>query len=919
MQGSTGKPKGVVLTQENTQAMLSTHNKLHGFSEQDVILAHSSMSFDLSVPQIWGALTSGATMALATLEARQDPVQLAKFMRDAAVTVTYIPATHYALLLEHNSEDLRECLSYRRALFAGEFLPVRLVKAIYDLGTPVTVYNQWGPTETTAQTTSHKTPYPGPTDLNIPIGFPIPNNSHYVVDSTLKPVPACVTGELCIGGAQIGRGYLNRPDATEENFVKDPFAPKSFRRHGWDKMYKTGDMGRYLTDGQIEFKGRISGDKQIKLRGNRIDLAEIENEIHLAADHLEGQHIVDVVVLPCAPAVEDTTGMTDDRRLIAFIVLSRACTIAEQQMIVNSLRKALMPRLNDYMIPSGCRFMNTLSTLISSKVDRQMLMKSDLNLIYPSSCPEPGKSEDRGGKSFPMGPSVSCANIPTAHEFLTDVVQAFKDVLKIGVQRDILPTENFFDLGGQSILLLRLRAVIKRKLGSEIALTELFQHPTPLGITQKILGYPDGENPESPTKTRFGDVDWKAESTLPNDSRFQLRRNVPSLPRSDITEILVTGVDSFTGGHMLATLLAACPKASIHVLGSTVELTPFDLSATFAQWQLFNDNVTQETLDARTQCIKGTLSLAHFGLDQQHFQELGRSVQAIYHFGGQVSLLKTYHDLKRLNIESTLDLVELARHGTHLTEMHYLSTWSVAHLQSWSSSKRSQSGIELGEVSAAHFEPGGGEELGYFKSRWVAEMLLNEASRRGFPVSIYRASAVTASMITDTATPDDNFTHNMILGMIKLGQVPDFGSEGPESSIDFIPIDYLTTTLARLANSDKIRDGVDQIAYYHIGNPAPLPLRALPALMAKIRDDGKEGGALPSNEWISQMRKAGGNDEGAQIQWSVFKEFLDLGHSMFSIDDTKTREALDIMGEGEIGCPPVDEVYLGTLLKNQDW
>lgn len=890
----------MILTQENTQAMLSTHNKLHGFSDQDVILAHSSMSFDLSVPQIWGALTSGATMALATQEARQDPEHLARFMKEAAVTISYIPATHFALLLEHNSDDLRQCLSYRRAIFAGEYLPIRLVKAIYDLKTPVTVFNQWGPTETTAQTTSHKTSYPGPSDLNIPIGFPIPNNSHYVLDRCGKPVPASVTGELCIGGAQVGCGYLNRPEATEAAFVKDPFASKSFRRHGWDKMYKTGDEGRFLPDGQIEFKGRISGDKQIKLRGNRIDLAEIENEIHLAADHLEGQRIVDVVVLPCAPAVEDS-GLTDDRRLIAFIVLSRACTIAEQQMIVNSLRKALMPRLNDYMIPTGCRFMNTLSTLISSKIDRQMLMKSDLNLIYPSSCPEPGRTEDRG-----------------AHEFLTDVVQAFKDVLKIGSQRVILPTENFFDLGGQSILLLRLRAVLKRKLGAEIALTELFQHPTPLGITQKILGYPAGEQPETPLKSRFGDVDWKAETVLPNDSRYQLRRGLLPLPRPDISDIMVTGVDSFVGGHMLATILASCPSATVHVIGSEVELLPFDLSATFEQWNLFNENVNQTTLDTRVNCVPGTLSLSKFGLDDAHFSQLGRSVQAIYHLGGQVSLLKTYNDLKRLNVGSTLDLIELAKYGTGMTEIHYLSTWSVAHLQSWSTSKRTQSSIELGEVSPAHFQPGGGEELGYFKSRWVAEMLLNEAAKRGFPVSIYRASAVTASLTTDTATPDDNFTHNMILGMIKMGQVPDFGTEGPESSIDFIPIDYLTTTLARLANSEETRDTVDKITYFHIGNPDPLPLRALPALMGKIREDGQDGGAMPSSEWVSMMRKAGGNDEGAQIQWSVFKEFLDLGHSMFSIKDDNTREALQILGEGEVGCPPVDEVYLKTLLQNQD-
>ena len=857
------------------------------------------MSFDLSVAQIWGSLTSGATMALATQEARHDPIQLAQFMRKAAVTITYIPATQFALMLEHNSQDLGQCLSYRRALFAGEYLPVRLVKAIYDLGTPVTVFNQWGPTETTAQTTSHMTPYPGPMDLNLPIGYPISNCSHRVVDRCLKPVPARVVGELCIGGAQVGRGYLNRPVATEENFVEDCFASEDFRAQGWKTLYKTGDKGCFLPDGQIEFKGRISGDKQIKLRGHRIDLAEVENEIHLAGQHLVGQKIVDVAVLPCASAIEQT-GLTDDRRLVAFIVLSRACTIAEQRMIVNSLRKFLSVRLNDYMVPSGCRFMNTLSSLISAKIDRQMLLNSDLNLIYPSSCPKPGELEKQGD-----------------HEFLSSLIEAFKDVLKISHDREIIPTENFFDLGGQSILLLRLRAVIKRKLNAEISLTELFQHPTPLGIAKKILEYPDEENQlASATVSTEGVVNWQNEAILPNDSRYHVKSNVSPLLRSDITEILVTGVDSFTGGHMLAELLSTCPSTQFHVIGSEVELTPFDLFAIFEQWQLFSDSVTQENLSSRTHCVPGTLSLAHFGLDDQKFQELGRSVQAIYHFGGQVSLLKTYHDLKRLNVGSTLDLVELARYGTYLTEIHYLSTWSVAHLQSWTSTKRSRSTIDTSETSPTHFQPGGGETLGYFKSRWVAEMLLYEATNRGFPVSIYRASAVTASTTSSLATPDDNFTHNMILGMIKLGHIPDFGSVGPEPTIDFVPIDYLTMVLARLSKSDLVRTD-KRLAYYHIGNPAPLPLHALPALMAKVRDDGKTGSTLPLSEWALQMRKHGGNDDQAQMQWTVFKEFLDLGHTMFSLDDAKTKEALKIMGVGEGFCPPVDEVYLRNLLKSQ--
>ena len=879
--------------------MLSSHSEVHEFTSQDIILAHSSMSFDLSVAQIWGALTSGATMALACQKARQDPVQLACFMRETAVTITYIPATQFALLLEHNSADLKQCLSYRQALFAGEYLPVRLVKAIYDLGTPVTVFNQWGPTETTAQTTSHKAPYPGPGDINLPIGFPIPNNSHYVVDRCLMPVPACVTGELCIGGAQVGRGYLNRPEITTDSFLPDCFASKGFLAQGWETLYRTGDRGRFLPDGQIEFKGRISGDKQIKIRGHRIDLAETENEIALAAQELDGQKLADVVVLPCAPENQEP-GITDERRLIAFLVLSKACSKAEQQLVVNSLHKAISIPLNDYMLPNGYQFMNTLTSLVSAKHDRQMLMNSEHILVYPTSGTEEGKQDTKEGD----------------HEFLAGVVDAFKSVLKIGKDREIAPTENFFDLGGQSILLLRLRAVIKRKLQADISLPELFQYPTPLGITNRILGYPDEKaQMASAAKVSEKGIDWQKEAVLPTNSRYQIKHTVSRLPRTDIKEILITGVDSFAGGHMLAALLKSCPSAHINVVGSEVELIPFDLTALFEQWELFSASVTIETLASRTRCVPGTLGSSHFGLEDQTFQELGRSVQAIYHCGGQVSLLKSYHDLKRPNVESTIDLIELAGLGNHLTEIHYLSTWSVAHLQSWSDSKRSRSSIEISECSPSHFEPGGGESLGYFKSRWVAEMLLNEAAKRGLPVTIYRASATTASMTANVATPDDNFTNNMILGMIENRQVPVMSTDGPEYSVDFVPIDYLTKVLARLANSDLIR-GESNLAYYHIGNPSPLPLSSLPKVMANIRDDGAQGEMLPMSKWVDQMREQGGSDEAAQIKFTVFKEFMDLGHRMFSLDNTSTKAALKELGDDTEGCPPVDEVYLKHLMQS---
>lgn len=888
--------------------MLSTHNEVHAFNTQDTILFHLSMAFDLSVAQIWGSLTSGATMALASRETRQDPVKLSRFMRDAAVTITYFPPTQFALLLEHNVDDLRQCISYRRALFCGECLPVRLVKAIYDLKTPVTIFNQYGPSETTVQTTFHQAPYPSPADRDIPIGLPIANCSHYVVDRQLRPVPASVIGELCIGGAQVScRGYRNRPAVTEEVFVNDPFSPETFNARGWSKLYRTGDRGCFLPGGQIAFKGRISGDTQIKLRGHRIDLGEIEHEIHLASQHLEGKKLANVAVLLRSASVDDAA-LTDNRQLIAFIVPSRVCTPSEHKMLVNSLHKRISMVLNDVMLPKAYQFMNTFPTLVSGKIDRQMLLKIDLDIIFPSSSTRLSEPSSHGDE-----------------ETLFSIILAFKEVLNLPHDRDLEPTENFFDLGGQSILLLRLRATLKRKFGVDVPLPELFEYPTPIDIVSRVLGHANNEDQQKPgTNASQGAPDWAAEATLPSTSQYDLRPSVTPIPRSEIANILLTGVDSFLGIHMLAKLMSTFPLAIISVLGSQAKLIPFDIQAGFEQWHLFSETVTSAQVESQIRCIPGTLSLAQFGLEDQSFEELGRSVHSIYHIGGHVSLLKAYSDLKRLNVGSTLDVIRLAKLGSHRTEIHYLSTWSVPHLQSWTNATHETHGIDITEISPGKYRPGGGEELGYFKSRWVAEMLLNEAANRGFPVTIYRSSAMTSNMTSSLSNPADNLTLNMVLSMIEVGSVPDLATSGPEFVIDLIPIDYLTSVMAHLSSSDAIGPPKTP-AYYHVGNPSPLKLRDLPAIITRIRrdDDGVRGSVVPLPEWIESLRAAAaggrGNSHDAEIshlESTVLEQFLSLGHTMFSLDGARMKAALEKTGT-VVECPAVDEKYLSRLFRDR--
>ena len=893
------------------------------------------MSFDLSIVQIFSALTSGATVCVASTEIRKDPSLLAKFMQEAAVSVTYFTPTHFALLIELSAVVLSQCSSYRLAFFAGERLSVRLVNAFHGLKVPATVLNTWSPSELVVQTTIHKVTNPQPGDVNIPIGYPLANCRHYIVDSRMNPLPPSLVGEICVGGAQVGAGYLNRPDANSKSFVEDPFCSEDDLARGWTRAFKTGDKGRFLPDGHLEFHGRIAGDKQVKLRGFRIDLGEVEHHIYLESSKIPRRKLIDISVV--ARSIQGSQSLADERQLIAFIVCSKALGPTEMNEYVLALHLRIKEHLNAYMLPNGYQFLDELPVTIGGKVDRQSLLTRDLQLVFPSKESSSPSSEGN-----------------TDEKILKVVMQIFKDVLKLPEDRVITPTDNFFEVGGQSILLMRLQAKLKRSFKKNVpSLPELFKAPTPLSISHivsgqsstPIQGRESTVNDKNDNKVR---VDWRKEAQLPSDGRYVIRYGTQSISRSDITATLLTGVDSFIGLHMVATLLSSHPSNIIYVLGSETRVEGADLLKGLHHYKLLSSKITEQLVLNQVRCITGSLAEPHFGLGGTAFRSLGRSIQSIYHLGGRMSLLKSYADLKRLNVGATLDLIELAAHGQSKTEIHYLSTWSVPHLQTHPGAKRNSPTIDITEGTLEHFQPSEEAELVYFKSRWVSEMLLSQAATRGFSINIFRSSAVTASTTTNVPEPDDDFVRRLVLDMISAGSVPQFGHQGPNPFvIDFIPVNYLTTSLCDISTTNSNREpSVLQrpspsgqksdekkmpMPIYHITNPRPLKLQDLPPLMSKLRADGKPGSSLPLQDWLDLMKaqsqttaaETGDEAEAAQLRFTAIKSVIEAGHVMFALDRRETKAALEMVNgysgneEGE-DCPGVDEGYLRKMMMMGD-
>ncbi|EKG19785.1 Beta-ketoacyl synthase [Macrophomina phaseolina MS6] len=943
--GSSGKPKGAVLTHGNTQAMLSSHNTFHGISSRDRVLFHSSPAFDLSVAQIWGALTCGATILLAKQDIRKDPHKLADFMQRGRVTATYFPPTQFALVLEHNSEALRGCSEYRSAIFAGEYLPVRLVKAIYNLGTPVTVFNQWGPSETTVQTTSHKTAYPAALDVNLPIGLPLSNNSHYVLDARLQPVPASVVGEICIGGAQVGKGYLRQPEATTRAYLDDPFASDAFRARGWTTMYKTGDKGRFLADGQLDFKGRISGDRQIKLRGYRIDLAEVENEIHAASLHLSTTvRLIDVAVLP-RDIASNNDHLTDDRQLVAILVPSKPCSPEERQEIVNALHVTIRAHLNDYMLPSGYHFTDSLSNLVSGKIGRQHLLSMELDLLFYS----PGSKQERG---------VEANSGSEASQIVESVLNSFKVVLKLPAGQSVSTTQSFFDLGGQSLLLLRLQAALRRQFDIKLNLRDLFAHPTPLGIAKLIcaakgVDFSIVEAPAPFTEGEEAGIDWRAEATLPDEPAYYPHPSAaPSsvFPRSEITEILLTGAETPAGTRMLAHLLSTRPSATITVLGTHAPLSHATIQTLLSALPPSSNNNLPSPPHLLTRIrVLPTAFLAspspRLGLANHDFHALAARLHAIYHLGAAVSLLAPYTPLLRqANVLAVRALIALAAANPHRrTELHALSTWSVPHLRAWrgtviSSGEGAAFGAEVppdGFVPPASSSDGAAREklsFAYFQSRWAAEMLLAAAARRGVPVAIYRGAALAAppgqvvkqaNGVRDKEEEEpgtDNLFLWLLRAMLATGSVPDLGDGAAAvpsgMDVNVVPVDYLVSVVARLAESEDRCSVSGEPAVWHVMNPRALALRDLPGVLADVRADGVAPTVVPVEEWLDEvatLREKKGQGKGAMAE-IVAREYVRAGHKMFSLIDTKTRKVLEGLGWSEHECPAVDAEFLRGLL-----
>ncbi|BAY48981.1 nonribosomal protein synthetase [Scytonema sp. HK-05] len=695
--GSTGQPKGVQIPHGALVNFLNTMRHSPGLTQEDILLSVTTLSFDIAALELYLPLIVGARLVLVSREVAADGTQLLAQLTSCNATVMQATPATWRLLLAAGWNRTQQL----KILCGGEALDSSLANQLLQRST--SVWNLYGPTETTIWSAVQKVEQQQLIDV-VPIGRPIANTQIYLLDKHLQPVPIGVAGELHIGGVGLARGYLNRPELTNEKFIPSPFALG-------ERLYKTGDLARYRSNGNIEFLGRI--DHQVKIRGFRIELGEIEAV-------LEQHSLVRQAVVI---ARED---VPNEKRLVAYVVFDKQSKI--QNLKSDDLRRFLHKQLPSYMVPSAFVLLESLPLTPNGKVDRRALP-----------APETKRSEIEPTFVDPRN---------DIEKALARIWTQILGVEKVGIH------DNFFELGGHSLLTTRLLVNIREALQVDLPLRILFESPTLVSLAEtieRILYAKASTTPSAATVANLND-EAVLDSTIVTQACSVEPRTKPAC-------IFLTGATGFLGAFLLYELLQQT-QANIYCLvrSTNAEEGKKRLRSCLESYLIWN-----ECFSARIIPVIGDLSQPLLGLSEDEFQMMASTIDVIYHNGAWVHHIYPYSVLKTPNVIGTQEVLRLAS-KIKVKPVHFISTVSIFSASGNSEVQliREQDSIDDAQVP----------NNGYVQTKWLAERLIRIAADRGVPICIYRPSRISGHSQTGVFNQND-FLYKLIIGCSQLGTAPD--------------------------------------------------------------------------------------------------------------------------------------------------
>ena len=735
--GTTGKPKGVMIPHKGITRLVKNTNYIE-LKDNDKVAQAASISFDAATFEIWGALLNGAELIAVPQDIVLNTPKFASFLERKKITVLWLTSALFNQLATQDASMFRH-LTY--LLVGGDVLnKERIMSVIHcEQGAPKHVLNGYGPTENTTFTTTYSITRHDASYDNIPIGTPIANTCVYILDKHLQPTPIGATGELYIGGDGLAQGYLNRPELTANKFIKNPFHTSAA-----SSLYKTGDSVRWLPNGVIDYLGRQ--DNQIKIRGFRVELEAIQ--AHLVHHQAISQSVV--------IAKESTN---HSKILVAFIVCLK-------EVSDEDIRSFLKNQLPPYMIPTVFVRLDKLPLTANGKVDHKKL-------------PLPDITQTSTGNTF-------CAPVTPVEHILVELWSTLLGVARIGVE------DNFFDLGGHSLLLTQLILKVKGQYHTDFSLPEFLENPTIKHLNQLI----DGNAQAQPEVNQ----NMLHDRILPKE----LSLSVTVSPDHAPNNVLLTGASGFLGAHLLHSLYHNSQATIYCLIRAQSELDAKEkLNATMAKYH-FDLHCNERIIP-----ILGDLASSHLGLSSVLLSQLSESIDVIIHNGAAVNHLYHYEQLRATNVRSTLDLITFAMQNK-VKPIHFISTLSAASdFLDESQCIRE----EFMKTNNAITPP----QDGYSQTKWVAEQLLSEAAQRGLWVNIYRPGWIVGHSQTGAFNAQSNHLFMLIKGCIQLQVAPNWNF-----MLDMLPVDTISNVIVKTALGTKQSNSV-----FNLINPNKISWKQL--------------------------------------------------------------------------------------------
>ncbi|KAF4439073.1 polyketide synthase [Fusarium acutatum] len=786
--GSTGTPKGIRLSSRGIINYVATKSSKLSL-RREVVLQQSALGFDMSIAQAFMALALGGTLIIVPSASRGDPLALGRLMTDEGVSFTLGTPTEYLMLIRHGGRTVKEMHSWRNATSGGEAITAPLKASFRTLQQPPVLTDCYGPTEISCCATMKTIDIydDGDESAYSSVGPANPNTSIYILDESGHVVPQGLTGEICVGGVGVALSYLDEL-STSQKFVPNPFGTAEYIEKWWTKMYRTGDKGLISADGGLQFMGRMDGDTTVKLRGLRVDLDDVAN---VMLQQFKGS-LEDVVV----------TVRGDPAFLVAHVVLSpgRSMEASKMQELASTLS------LPQYMRPALVIELEKLPLNSSGKVDRRAIAALPLPTT-PASCEHSKNVSDRK-------PTLVEGELRLIwHNVLSQAGLVSTTRLE--------PGTDFFHVGGNSLLLVRLRSAIEISMGVTLPLSDMYRSSTLAGMADLVTQQKSsGCVPEV--------VDWDAETALPCSIDLSYSHNATPVSTESGLEILMTGTTSFLGKQILQSLLSRPSVARIHCIA----VDP--------------DSEVSHLNDDRVTIYHGSLSEPMLGLKREIYQHLQATVDTIILAGSQGHCLNNYSTLHASNVESTqqMGLFALGRR----IPIHYISSNRVTLLDS-------SADAALPPVSVRDHQPPTDGSEGFTAAKWAGEIFLEKLSEAAavsaetdLPVSIHRHCAI----LGDEAPIEDAL--NALLRYSRLiNAVPRVSSLNVGGYFDFLPVTDVANSFTELViSSQKKHSGV---AFKHYSSGAKVPPAEFASYMQKTYGD--QFRELDLDDWIQEARREG--------------------------------------------------------------